>query len=256
MIVASLVRQCTPGYKGGHLNEGIYLTRGPKGHISCTWVQCATFLTEWPGRPSCFYDRPEKHKLCRGRWDLASCQVSLNSIQRFQRSRKCLNNQKPWRPSCFSDHKKKTNTNSVEDVEIFLLVKFRWIPFRGEVENVSANQRPRRPYCFFDRPKKQKLGNGRLRSCFLSSSIKFRSAVSEVKSKMSQPIRGQGGHLVFPIGTKNTNFVEDIEIRSDEKSKMSHPNLRPSCWGRWDLAPCQVSLNSIQWFQKVEHVKS
>ena len=43
-----------------------------------------------PGLPSCFYDRPEKHKLGRGRWDLASCQVSLNSVQRFQRrSRKC-----------------------------------------------------------------------------------------------------------------------------------------------------------------------
>ena len=29
---------------------------------------------------------------------------------------------------------------------------------------------------------------------------------------MSQPIRGQGGHLVFPIGPKNTNYVEDVEI--------------------------------------------
>ena len=29
---------------------------------------------------------------------------------------------------------------------------------------------------------------------------------------MSQPIRGQGGHLVFPIGSKNTILVEDIEI--------------------------------------------
>ena len=44
-----------------------------------------------PERPSCFSDRPEKHKLGRGRWDLASCQVSLNSVLRFQRrSRKCL----------------------------------------------------------------------------------------------------------------------------------------------------------------------
>ena len=43
-----------------------------------------------PGRPSCFSDWPEKHKLGRGRWDIPSCQVSLNSIQRFQRrSRKC-----------------------------------------------------------------------------------------------------------------------------------------------------------------------
>ena len=29
---------------------------------------------------------------------------------------------------------------------------------------------------------------------------------------MSQPIRGQGGHLVFPIVPKNTNLVEDVEI--------------------------------------------
>ena len=29
---------------------------------------------------------------------------------------------------------------------------------------------------------------------------------------MSQPIRGQGGHLVFWIGPKNTNLVEDDEI--------------------------------------------
>ena len=41
--------------------------------------------------------------------------------------------------------------------------------------------------------------------------VEFRSAVSE-KSKMSQPIRGQGGHLVFFIVPKNTNLVEDVEI--------------------------------------------
>ena len=29
---------------------------------------------------------------------------------------------------------------------------------------------------------------------------------------MTQPIRGQGGHFVFPIGQKNTNFVEGVEI--------------------------------------------
>ena len=32
------------------------------------------------------------------------------------------------------------------------------------------------------------------------------------KFKMAQPIRGRGGHLVFPIGPKNTNVVEDVEI--------------------------------------------
>ena len=29
---------------------------------------------------------------------------------------------------------------------------------------------------------------------------------------MSQPIRGQGSHLGFPIGPENTNLVEHIEI--------------------------------------------
>ena len=73
------------------------------------------------------------------------------------------------------------STNLVEDVEILLPAKVRWIPFsgfRGEVENISANQRPARPSCFSDRPEKHKLGRG--------------------------------------------------------------------CW---DLAFCQLSLNSVQWFQ-------
>ena len=34
---------------------------------------------------------------------------------------------------------------------------------------------------------------------------------------MSQPIRGQGGHLVFPIGPKNTNLVGDVEILLPDK---------------------------------------
>ena len=42
-----------------------------------------------PGRP--YFDRPEKHKFCSGYLDLAFCQVSLNSVQRFSmRCRKCL----------------------------------------------------------------------------------------------------------------------------------------------------------------------
>ena len=28
---------------------------------------------------------------------------------------------------------------------------------------------------------------------------------------MFQPIRGQGGHLGFPIGTKNTNLIENVK---------------------------------------------
>ena len=56
------------------------------------------------------------------------------------------------------------------------------------------------------------IKNTKLRSCFLSSFVEFRSAVAEEKSTMSQPIRGQSGRLVFPIGRKNTNWVENLEI--------------------------------------------
>ena len=48
---------------------------------------------------------------------------------------------------------------------------------------------------------------------------------------MSQVIRCQGGHLDFPIGPKNTNLVEDVEIQD-------HP------------ASCQVSSASVQRFQR------
>ena len=44
-----------------------------------------------------------------------------------------------------------------------------------------------------------------LRSCFMSSFVEFRFVVSEKKSKMSQPIRGQDG-------PNNSNLVEDVEI--------------------------------------------
>ena len=122
------------------------LTRGPQGHISSTWVQCATFLTD------CFSYRPKKHQFGRGHWDLSSCQVSLQAVQRFQRrSRKCL-------------------SQSEARAAILFPVKFHQIPFssfRGEVENVSANQKQGWPSCFSDRPKKHKLGRGRwdLSSC-------------------------------------------------------------------------------------------
>ena len=119
-----------------------------------------------PGQPYFFSDRPEKHKLGRGHWDLASCQVSLNSIQQFQRrSGKCL---------------------SQSEAKAAIL--------------------------YFRSARKTQTWYKTLRSCFLSSFDEFHSAVSEEKWKMSQPIRGKGSHIVFPIGPKNTNLVEDIGI--------------------------------------------
>ena len=62
-----------------------------------------------PGRPSNFSDRPEKHKLGRGRWDLAFCQVWLNSqFSSFRGEVENVSaNQRPGWPFCFSDRSKK-----------------------------------------------------------------------------------------------------------------------------------------------------
>ena len=84
-----------------------------------------------PGLPSCFSDQPEKHKLGRGRWDLASCQVSVNSVQWFQRrSQKCLSQSEARAAILFFPIDPK-NTNLVEGVEILLPIKFPWILFSG-----------------------------------------------------------------------------------------------------------------------------
>ena len=93
------------------------------------------------GRPSWFSDRPEKHKLGRGSWYLASYQVSSNSLQRFQRrSRKCFSQSQGQGDQLVFPINPK-NTNLIEDVEILLPVKFRWIlisSFRGQVENAKV----------------------------------------------------------------------------------------------------------------------
>ena len=104
-----------------------------------------------------------------------------------------------------------------------------------------------------------------VRSIFLSSFLEFHSAVSSEKSKMSQPIRGQGGHLIFRIRPKTTNLVEDIEIllpvkflwilfsgfRGEVENVPANQRPgRPSCFsdrpekhklgrGCWDLASCK-----------------
>ena len=64
-----------------------------------------------PGRRICFSDPPEKHKLGRGRWDLASYQVSMNSFQRCQRrSRKCLSPSEARAAILFFRSARKTQT--------------------------------------------------------------------------------------------------------------------------------------------------
>ena len=146
------------------------------------------------------YSSDWKTQLGRRCWDLASCQISLNPVQQFQRrSQKCLS--QSWA----------------------IFVEFR----SAVTEKKSKMYQPIRGWTailFFRSARKTQTWKMTLRSSF----FEFRSAVSSEKSKISQPIRGQGGHLVFQIGAKNTNLVEDVK----------------------SLLSCQVSLNSVQWFQK------
>ena len=78
-------------------------------------------------------------------------------------------------------------------------------------------------------------------SSFLSSFIYFCSAVSEEKSKMSQPIRGQGAILFFLSARKTQtwsrtlrscfllSFIEFHSAFSEEKWKMSQPIRDQGC---------------------------
>ena len=81
-------------------------------------------------------------------------------------------------------HASRKTQNTVEGHEILLPVRFRWIPFSG----------------------------------YRWKAKKIRKAVSEEKSKMSQPIRGQNDHLFFfSIRPKNSNLAKDIGILMSDK---------------------------------------
>ena len=202
---------------------------------------------------------PKNTNLVEGRWDLASCQVSLNSVQRFQRrSRKCLSQSEARAAILFFPITPK-NTNLVEDVEILLPIKFRWIPFsdfRGEVENVSANQRPGRPSCFSDQPEKHKLIRGRwdLASCqvLLNSVQRFQRR----RRKCLSQSETRAAILFFRSARKTqtwkralrscflSSFVEFRSVVSEEKSKMWKftPDGRRTDGRRTDDGRCAMTI--------------
>ena len=87
------------------------------------------------------------------------------------------------------------NTNLVEDVEILLPVKFRWIPFSGfreDVENVSAHERPGRPSCFSDRSKNTNLVED-VEILLLSSFVEFRLKRFQRRSRKCEKLTMDDG---------------------------------------------------------------
>ena len=210
-----------------------------------------------------FSNQPEiKHELSRRLWDLASCQVSLNSIQRFQRrsgkcpigvkntnfvedvaiflqvkirrkslqrrSRKCLSQSKARVAILFFRSVQK-NTNVLKDFEILLPVKLRCIPFSGfrEVEHVSANKRPGRPSWISDRPENTNLVEDvEVLLPFKYRWIQFSAFREEVENVSTNQRPGR------------PSWISD----RPEKHKRGS--------GRWDFASRQVSLNSVKCFQR------
>ena len=218
------------GPKNTNLVEDIEILLPVKFH----WILFSGFRGEVenvsanqkPGRPSWFTDQPEKHNHGKGHWDLASCQVLLNSVQRFKRrSRKCLSQSESPAAILFFLIGPK-NTNLVEDIEILLPVKFCWIlfnGFRGEVENVSANQWPRWPSCFFlVGPKNTNL----VEDIEILLPVKFRWI----------PFSGFRGEVENVSANQRPGRPSCFSDRP-EKHKLGR--------GHWYLDSCKVLLNSV-----------
>ena len=99
-----------------------------------------------------FSDRLEKHKLGRGHWGLASCQVSSVSEENSKMSQPIWS----WgRHLVFQWTLKHELGRGHWDLAY---VKFRWILFSGlrEVKSVPANLMPGQPFCSSDRPERHK----------------------------------------------------------------------------------------------------
>ena len=144
------------------------------------------------------------------------------------------------------------NTKLVEDIEILLPVKFRWIPFsgfRGEVEKVSAYQRPGRPSCFSDRPEKHKLGRGQwdLASCTVSlnsdQQFQRRSRKCLSQSEARAAILFIWSARSIQLFQRRSNMSQQIRGQDSQLCRLEKHSL---CRGRWVLASRQVSLKTIQ----------
>ena len=99
------------------------------------------------------------------------------------------------------------NTILVEDVEYLLPVKFRQILWRTKVE--IRHGLP--SWCTYRSEQKWYTNLVEDVGYFLPSKFRqFHSTVTEEKSKMSKPIRGQNSHLGWRKGPKYTNLVEDV----------------------------------------------
>ena len=147
-------------------------------------------------------------------WDLASCQISLNPVQQFQRrSQKCLSRSWAMAAICFTNRPEKHR-----------LGKGRWDLASCQVSSNSVQRFQRRSrkclsqseagaaILFFRSAQKHKLVRRRwnLDSCQVlwNSLQRFQRRIRKCLSQSE----ARAAILLFPSAKKNINLVEDIEI--------------------------------------------
>ena len=136
--------------------------------------------------------------------------------------------------------------------------------------------RPGRPFLFSNRLEKYLMEDVKI---LLPVKFRFNSVkrFDRRSRQMSQPIRGRGGNLVFPIDPKNANLVEGIEILLSVKFRCIpfsgfievEMSERPSCFSdrpekhnvMWQmtLRSCFLSsfvefCSAVPGFREVENV--
>ena len=231
----------------------------------------------------------QKHNISRGHWVLASWQISSKSVRLLQRSRKCLIQSEvaifrflkglKQHILCRKLPSSKVSWNSIQSLQrrsqkfiskletraaifAFWLARQKWyrilsfclpqsfIQFlliaiaEKKSRKFLSHQRTGLHLCFSIRPKKSKFGRGRW-----VLPLKFSLAVAEEKWTMSQPIRGHGGYLCFPIGRENItlDIVENIEYKSCFLSSFVKFMVSPTVRRRKEVSAIKRSVRSSGW---------
>ena len=148
------------------------------------------------------YWSAKKRKLGGGCWDLASCQLQLNSVQWFQRKSRIISaNERPGGHFlfCFSDQpEKKTKlSRGCWDLASTKLSLNSVQRFQRRSRQCLSQSKVRESILFFRSAQKTQTWYRTLRSCFLSSFVEYRSAVSEEKSKNVSANQNPGRPFCF-----------------------------------------------------------
>ena len=62
---------------------------------------------------------------------------------------------------------------------------------------------------------------------------------------MSQPIRGQDGHLCFPICMKNTNSIEEVEVLLPDEFRIA-VSEKSKCFSQSDASAAILVFLSVR----------